>query len=151
MVVLGIALVLLATLLFPLAERAGSGVQRAKAAQLGQAVLAELAGRRLDINTPPGGGEIATLTCCSGSASVCAAAAADPVDPSSWLLLDRFDGFSRAANELLPGEDYAGFWLRIGVGCSAPAGWLGAGKLITLEVEAANGESFAFAQLRGNF
>ncbi|MBY6187263.1 type II secretion system GspH family protein [Marinobacter hydrocarbonoclasticus] len=155
MVVLAIALVLMATLLFPLAERSSMGVQRAKTAQLGQAVLAELAGRRLDVATPLGGGPVATLTCCADNAAVCASAATDPNDPGSWELLDRFDGFSGAADRLLGGELYNGFSLAIAVRCQSAGAlgtpWPGGAKLTEVTVTSPTGESMAFAQLRGNF
>ncbi|MBY5981739.1 type IV pilus modification PilV family protein [Ferrimonas balearica] len=155
MVVLAIALVLMATLLFPLAERSAMGLQRAKAAQLGQAVLAELAGRRLDTQTPVGGGPVATLTCCADNAAVCAAAAANPNDPGSWELLDRFDGFSGRADALLGGDLYNGFTVSIAVHCQADtalgANWPGGAKLVEVSVNSPAGERLEFAQVRGNY
>ncbi|MBY5993128.1 prepilin-type N-terminal cleavage/methylation domain-containing protein [Ferrimonas balearica] len=155
MVVLAIALVLMATLLFPLAERSALGVQRAKGAQLGQAVLAELAGRRLDQATPLGGGPVPGLTCCDDSPAVCAAAAADPSDPGSWELLDRFHDFDDNADALLGGERYDGFEVTIQITCQAPAAlgsdWRGGSKLAQVTILTPGGESLAFSQVRGNF
>lgn len=155
MVVLAIALVLMATLLFPLAERSAQGVQRAKAAQLGQAVLAELAGRRLDVATPLGGGAVSALTCCADDAAVCGPAADDPNDPGSWELLDRFDGFNGSADRLLGGDLYSGFQVEIAVRCQAASAlgstWPGGAKLAEVTVTSPAGERIEFAQLRGNF
>ncbi len=155
MVVLGIALVMMATLLFPLAERSAQGVQRAKAAQLGQAVLAELAGRRLDVATPLGGGAVPVLTCCPDDPAVCAAAAAEPDNPGSWELLDRFDGFDGPADRLLGGALYHGFRVAIAVQCqdadAVGTRWPGGAKLTEVTITSPAGERLEFAQLRGNY
>ncbi len=155
MVVLAIALLLMATLLFPLAERSGAGVQRARGAQLGQAVLAQLAGRPLDIATPQGGGPVATLTCCEDDAAVCAGGADDPEDPASWELLDRFHRFEGSAGRLLGGAGYDRFQVAITVRCQLAGAfgtpWAGGSKLAEVTVITPAGERLGFAQLRGNF
>jgi MSHA pilin protein MshD len=149
MVVLAIALVLLATLLYPLAGQSAHGVHRAKAAQLGQAVLAELAARPLDINTPIGGGTVSTLNCSRPPSC-------DDLATKDWALLDCFDGFRGNADSLfdLDGHYYQGLNVAIDISCPSNAwlsGWLEGAKLVEVTVTAPDGESFDFARVRGNF
>ncbi|SHI05612.1 type IV pilus modification PilV family protein [Ferrimonas marina] len=148
MVVLAIALVLIATLLFPLGERAALSVHRAKSAQLGQAVLAQMAGRRVDRDTPAGGGRIASLSCCDQDSSVCAQSGTAPAD---WTWLDQFHGYQGTPQALLGNDHYQQFTLAIQVQCLSDSAWPDGVKAVDLSVTAPDGEVFLFTQLRGNY
>lgn len=56
MLVMSIALVMLATMLFPQADRSVQTLQRVQSAELGQSILNEIWGKRYDQNTNPNGG-----------------------------------------------------------------------------------------------
>ncbi|WP_298440969.1 type II secretion system protein [uncultured Ferrimonas sp.] len=148
MTVLAIALTLLSTLLFPLAERSADAFLRAKSAQVSQAVLAELSGRRFDRATPDGGGQVSPITCCSDDGGLCPGSGGDP---RQWQLLDNFDGYSGNAEALLGSGHYQNFQVAIGVSCETGLGWSGGAKLLTVAVTSPSGEVMQFSQLRGNY
>ncbi len=148
MCVLAIMLTGLSTLFWPLSERSADAFLRAKASQLTQAVMAELAGRQFDINTPIGGGMVNSIQCCSDNSSVCRGSGSDPKD---WSLLDNFDGYQGSADVLLGDGYYDNFQVAIGVSCAHDLGWLGGAKLLAVTITTPTGEQMNFTQLRGNY
>ncbi|WP_351016180.1 type II secretion system protein [Shewanella sp. AC91-MNA-CIBAN-0169] len=56
MMVIGIAIVMLTSMLFPQADRAASTLQRVRSAELAHSVMNEIWGKRYDQNTNPNGG-----------------------------------------------------------------------------------------------
>ncbi|WP_051201950.1 type IV pilus modification PilV family protein [Ferrimonas senticii] len=148
--VLAIALTLLATLLLPLAERSADSLHRAKAAQLAQAVLGELAGRPFDEQTPVGGGTIpfSGALCCAG------AQCGDPAQVGHFHELDQFHGFDGNGEQLLGEPQYARYLVTIAVSCESSLTnptWRGGAKLLTVAITTPSQEILQFQQLRGNF
>ncbi|WP_417344925.1 type IV pilus modification PilV family protein [Ferrimonas sp.] len=146
MVVMGIALVMLATLVFPQAERAAQSLYQVRAAQLGQAVMGELMGRQFDRNTPNGGGQVTTLNCTKVTAGN---------DPTAWAFVEDYNGYRGSADDLLGNSSYERFGLEVDVSCNSAAvgstNWSGGAKVISITAVAPDGSRFPFQMVRGNF
>ncbi|TKB51214.1 type II secretion system protein [Ferrimonas sediminicola] len=145
MVVLAIALVMLATLVFPQAERAAHSLYQVRAAQLGQAVMGELMGRRFDQATPSGGGAVTSLNCSKVTAGD---------EPTRWSFVEDYNGYRGNAAALLGSSAYDRFQLEVDVSCTAAVGstdWPGGAKIITITAVAPDGSRYPFQLVRGNY
>lgn len=150
MVVLSIALVMLATMLFPQADRAAMTLQRVRSAELAHSVLNEIWGKRYDDNSNINGGVPA---CGSTGAPACSNVMGpeageqrndfDDVDDYHGL---NQDDFMLNSNEAYSNR-YPGYGLSVVVTSTNSA----VDKLIAIHVTTPAGEVITYHAVRSNY
>ncbi|WP_410010846.1 prepilin-type N-terminal cleavage/methylation domain-containing protein [Shewanella sp. NFH-SH190041] len=151
MLVLGIALVMLATMLYPQADRAADSLYRVRSAELGQSVMNEIWGKRFDENTDANGGAPcgpAPLPSCSLNLG------SDTGETrNDWDDVDDFNGMTQTSKILDSDRTYADLYPGYQLNVTVAAGPDGKdiSKLITISVTTPLGEDIVFNALRSNF
>ena len=145
LIMLAIALVMLASVIFPQAQRSAQNISQARAAQLSEMVMAELMARSFDRNTPNGGGAVSSLNCTKVSTGT---------DPKQWQFFEDFNGFNGDANDWL-GANFDRYRIAIQVDCYSSSigsiAWSQGSKRALVTITAPQGSRFEFELMRGNY
>lgn len=149
MVVFSIAVVLLATVLFPQSDNAAKTLQRVRAAELAQSVMNEIWGKAYDENTPLSG-----IPACDSADGLACSTALGPDGNESrndFDDVDDYNGMTETALRLNSNrsyaDDYPGYQLLVTVSYGDNANT----KLIHVVVTTPQNEPIAFDALRSNF
>ncbi|MCE9787966.1 type IV pilus modification PilV family protein [Shewanella chilikensis] len=150
MLVLGIALVLLTSVLFPQSDHAAQTLHRVRSAELAQAVINEIWGKRYDEHSGVNGG----LPACNGLGGVTCTRVSDyGPDGESRDQFDDIDDYHglneqslmlNASRNYL--EHYPGYRLSVQV-----SQYQANSKLVTVTVTTPSGEAIRYDVLRSNF
>ncbi|MCE9679791.1 prepilin-type N-terminal cleavage/methylation domain-containing protein [Shewanella sp. AS1] len=158
--VLGIAFVMLTSMLFPQADRVAETLHRVRSAELAHSLLNEIWGKRFDEHTNPNGGVPACGALARPDAGLPAGEectdAADfgpqGLDRNHFRDLDDYDGLTE--NDLMLNstqtykESYPNYRLHVSV--TYPNTNKNS-KLITIDVTTPNGEVITYNALRSNY
>ncbi len=160
MIVLGIALVMLTSVLFPQADRAAETLHRVRSAELAHSLLNEIWGKRYDQNTNPNGG----VPACGASARVdlnlpagdeCTDEAdfgANGLSRNAYRDVDDYDGLNENNLMLNSSKTYAEEYInyQLSVEVTYPNSDKNS-KLIIIKVTTPSGEVITYNGLRSNF
>tara|TARA_R110002033_G_scaffold6453_13_gene25309 strand:+ start:4123 stop:4707 length:585 start_codon:yes stop_codon:yes gene_type:complete len=160
MIVIGIAIVMITSMLFPQADRAAATLHRVRSAELAHSVMNEIWGKRYDQNTNPNGGVPA---CNSPEGSDCSYALATDGTPSlgpddgenrdTFNDVDDYKDLNETAKMLDSSQTYAQayprYQLNVSVEYLDPAAQ--AKKLITVDVTTPAGEVITYQAVRSNY
>jgi MSHA pilin protein MshD len=153
MMVIGIAIVMLTSMLFPQADRAASTLQRVRSAELAHSVMNEIWGKRYDQNTNPNGG----IPACNAPTGIaCTAALALGLDGQSrdtFNDVDDYHGLDETDNMLDSNQTYTQAYPRYQLQVSVE--YLDAAtkaqKLITVAVTTPANEVITYQAVRSNY
>ncbi len=152
MLVLGIALVMMSSMLFPQADRAAKTLHRVRSAELAHSVLNEIWGKRYDENTNPNGGIPA---CGSATGSSCSSSlGAEGESRDQFDDVDDYSGNLTINSQMLDSSqtyavDYPGYGLSVSV--TYPDTSNRNSKLIQVNVTTPDGEVITYNALRSNY
>ena len=141
MMVIGIAIVMLTSMLFPQADRAASTLQRVRSAELAHSVMNEIWGKRYDQNTNPNGG----IPACNAPTGIACTTEFNDVDDYNGLdetdnMLDSSQTYTQA---------YPRYQLQVSVEYLDAA--TKAQKLITVAVTTPANEVITYQAVRSNY
>ncbi|AZG37397.1 type II secretion system protein [Shewanella psychromarinicola] len=154
MMVIGIAIVMLTSMLFPQADRAAATLQRVRSAELAHSVMNEIWGKRYDQNTNPNGGVPA---CNAPSGLACSAVGLLGTDNSesrdAFNDVDDYNGLIESDNMLDSSQTYAQAYPRykLQVTVAYLDSATKAQKLITVAVTTPANEVITYQALRSNY
>ncbi|RPA56265.1 type II secretion system protein [Shewanella vesiculosa] len=151
MIVIGIAIVMITSMLFPQADRAATTLQRVRSAELAHSVMNEIWGKRYDQNTNPNGGVPA---CNAPTGIVCSAALGkDGEDRDDFNDVDDYDGLDQTQNMLNSSQTYAQAYpnYRLNVSVAYLDSSTQAQKLITVDVTTPASEVITYQAVRSNY
>lgn len=154
--VLGIALVMMTSMLFPQADRAAFTLHRVRSAELAHSLLNEIWGKRYDENTNANGGVPA---CGSPSGNLCSATlgpdgvASNQETRNDFDDVDDYSGLTITSDMLNSsqtyGESYSGYQLSVTV--TYPDAPSRNTKLIRVDVSTPSGEVITYHAQRSNY
>lgn len=162
-VTLGIALVVLSTLLFPQAPRSAEPVLHARASALGQMFINEIMGKAFDDKSDMSGGYVRCNDTTPPSCTEPGSLASEEGSRSGYDDVDDFNGLSSNNGDniddvLLQGgldDRFAGFSFRISVTYSDDQGQQQTSiqryKRIDVTITAPNNQQFIFTAIRGDY
>ncbi|MCG9695486.1 type II secretion system protein [Shewanella sp. Isolate11] len=160
MLVLGIALVLLTSLLFPQADRAAETLHRVRSAELAHSILNEIWGKRYDQHTNANGGVPACGAAAKPELGLPAGeACTDAVDfganglsRNAYRDVDDYQGLNQNSLMLNSSKTYAQEYVnyQLLVTVTYPNSNKNS-KLIAIDVTTPNGEVITYHALRSNF
>ncbi|ABI73569.1 type II secretion system protein [Shewanella frigidimarina] len=153
MMVIGIAIVMLTSMLFPQADRAASTLQRVRSAELAHSVMNEIWGKRYDQNTNPNGG----IPACNAPTGIaCTTESALGLDGESrdtFNDVDDYHGLDETDNMLDSSQTYTQAYPRYQLQVSVE--YLDAAtkaqKLITVAVTTPANEEITYQAVRSNY
>jgi MSHA pilin protein MshD len=151
MIVIGIAIVMLTSMLFPQADRAASTLQRVRSAELAHSVMNEIWGKRYDQNTNPNGGVPA---CNAPTGIACTAALGlDGESRDMFNDVDDYNGLDEDDNMLDSSQTYVQAYPRyqLQVTVSYLDSATKAQKLITVDVTTPANEVITYQAVRSNY
>ncbi|MFT6133091.1 MAG: MSHA pilin protein MshD [Shewanella sp.] len=151
MMVIGIAIVMLTSMLFPQADRAASTLQRVRSAELAHSVMNEIWGKRYDQNTNPNGGVPA---CNAPTGIACTAALGlDGESRDMFNDVDDYNGLDEDDNMLDSSQTYVQAYPRyqLQVTVSYLDSATKAQKLITVDVTTPANEVITYQAVRSNY
>jgi MSHA pilin protein MshD len=151
MMVIGIAIVMLTSMLFPQADRAASTLQRVRSAELAHSVMNEIWGKRYDQNTNPNGGVPA---CNAPTGIACTAALGlDGESRDTFNDVDDYNGLDEDDNMLDSSQTYVQAYPRyqMQVTVSYLDSATKAQKLITVDVTTPANEVITYQAVRSNY
>ncbi|WP_137224777.1 prepilin-type N-terminal cleavage/methylation domain-containing protein [Shewanella sp. MEBiC00475] len=151
MMVIGIAIVMLTSMLFPQADRAAATLHRVRSAELAHSVMNEIWGKRYDQNTNPNGGVPA---CNAPSGLACSVSLGnDGESRDNFNDVDDYNGLDQTANMLDSSQTYAqaypNYELQVSVTYLDSATKVQ--KLITVAVTTPAGEVITYNAIRSNY
>jgi MSHA pilin protein MshD len=152
MMVIGIAIVMLTSMLFPQADRAAATLHRVRSAELAHSVMNEVWGKRYDQNTNPNGGVPACNV--SGGITCTLAVLLGPEETRNMFNdVDDYHGLVETAKMLDSSQTYAQAYPRYKLNVSVE--YLDpttqAKKLITVYVTTPAGEVITYQAVRSNY
>ncbi|MGX9461956.1 type IV pilus modification PilV family protein [Shewanella sp. A14] len=152
MMVIGIAIVMLTSMLFPQADRAAATIHRVRSAELAHSVMNEIWGKRYDQNTNANGG----VPACNASGGIaCTSAGLLGPEESRDMFndVDDYHGLDETDNMLDSSQTYAQayprYQLNVSVEYLDPT--TQAKKLITVDVTTPVGEVITYQAVRSNY
>ena len=151
MMVIGIAIVMLTSMLFPQADRAASTLQRVRSAELAHSVMNEIWGKRYDQNSNANGGVPA---CNSPTGMTCTVALGlDGESRDTFNDVDDYHGLDETDNMLDSNQTYTQAYPRYQLQVSVE--YLDAAtkgqKLITVAVTTPANEVITYQAVRSNY
>ena len=151
MIVIGIAIVMLTSMLFPQADRAASTLQRVRSAELAHSVMNEIWGKRYDQNTNPNGG----IPACNAPTGIACTAALglDGESRDMFNDVDDYNGLDEDDNMLDSSQTYVQAYPRyqLQVTVSYLDSATKAQKLITVDVTTPANEVITYQAVRSNY
>ncbi|RLV59037.1 type II secretion system protein [Parashewanella curva] len=147
MMVLGIGLVLMATMLYPQADRAAENLHRMRAAELAQSVMNEIWSKRYDPKTGEGG----IPRCTPTGNDECTVSGTSGNSRSDFNNLNDYAGLDQDDTMLGSSKKYAdlypNFKLNVSISSNNPA----VSKIITITVTTPLNEAIRFTAIRSNY
>ena len=159
MMVIGIAIVMLTSMLFPQADRSAATLHRVRSAELAHSVMNEIWGKRYDQNTNPNGG----VPACNASGGLACSYALvtggtpflgpDGESRDNFNDVDDYNGLDQTANMLDSSQTYAQAYPRyeLHVSITYLDSATKAQKLITVDVTTPAGEVITYNAIRSNY
>ncbi|ABN63297.1 MULTISPECIES: type IV pilus modification PilV family protein [Shewanella] len=150
MLVIGIAIVMLTSMLFPQADRAASTLHRVRSAELAHSVMNEIWGKRYDQNTNANGG---TPACDSPLGSNCSTSLGPEVGESrnSFNDVDDYNGLNETATMLNSTQTYAAAYPNYQLSVTVAYGPAPNTKLVTINVTTPDNEVITYNLVRSNY
>lgn len=160
MIVLGVALVMLTSMLFPQADRAAETLHRVRSAELAHSLLNEIWGKRYDQNANPNGG----VPACGAAARPDLGLPAglpctdqadfgpDGLTRNAYRDVDDYHGMTQASKMLNSDRTYAQEYLnyQLSVSVTYPGSDKNS-KLVAINVTTPSGEVITYHALRSNY
>ncbi|MCS6097227.1 type IV pilus modification PilV family protein [Shewanella baltica] len=150
MLVIGIAIVMLTSMLFPQADRAASTLHRVRSAELAHSVMNEIWGKRYDQNTNANGG---TPACDSPLGNNCSTSLGPEVGESrnSFNDVDDYNGLNETATMLNSTQTYADAYPNYQLSVTVAYGTAPNTKLVTINVTTPDNEVITYNLVRSNY
>ncbi|WP_372871515.1 prepilin-type N-terminal cleavage/methylation domain-containing protein [Shewanella sp.] len=150
MLVLAIALVMISSMLFPQADRAGLTLQRVRSAELAHAILNEIWGKRYDDNSNINGGVPA---CGSTGAPACSSVMGPEAGEgrNDFDDVDDYHGLVQDSLILNSSETYRDRYPGYGLSVEVTSANSAVDKLIAINVTTPAGEVITYHALRSNY
>lgn len=150
MLVIGIAIVMLTSMLFPQADRAASNLHRVRSAELAHSVMNEIWGKRYDQNTNANGG---TPACGSPLGSNCSTSLGPEVGESrnDFNDVDDYNGLNETATMLNSTQTYAAAYPNYQLSVTVAYGPAPNTKLVTINVTTPDNEVITYNLVRSNY
>ncbi|KIO35809.1 type II secretion system protein [Shewanella sp. cp20] len=160
MIVLGVALVMLTSMLFPQADRAAETLHRVRSAELAHSLLNEIWGKRYDQNANPNGG----VPACGAAARPDLGLPAglpctdqadfgpDGLTRNAYRDVDDYHGLTQASKMLNSDRTYAKEYInyQLSVSVTYPGSDKNS-KLVAINVTTPSGEVITYHALRSNY
>ncbi|QSX29679.1 type II secretion system protein [Shewanella cyperi] len=149
MLVIGIALVMMSTILFPQADRAAVNLYRVRSAELAHSILNEIWGKRFDEASAIDG----TPACGSPSGAPCSLSLGPDggEERNDFDDVDDFNGLNETATLLGSSDTYADRYPRFKLLVTVSNQQAGHEKLIQVDVTTPAGEVITYHALRSNY
>lgn len=150
MLVIGIAIVMLTSMLFPQADRAASTLHRVRSAELAHSVMNEIWGKRYDQNTNANGG---TPACDSPLGNNCSTSLGPEVGESrnDFNDVDDYNGLNETATMLNSTQTYAAAYPNYSLSVTVAYGPAPNTKLVTINVTTPDNEVITYNLVRSNY
>ncbi|MCU7961921.1 type II secretion system GspH family protein [Shewanella sp. SW32] len=150
MLVIGIAIVMLTSMLFPQADRAASTLHRVRSAELAHSVMNEIWGKRYDQNTNANGG---TPACGSPLGSNCPTSLGPEFGESrnNFNDVDDYKGLNETATMLNSTQTYANAYPNYHLSVTVAYGAVSNTKLVTINVTTPDNEVITYNMVRSNY
>ncbi len=150
MLVIGIAIVMLTSMLFPQADRAASTLHRVRSAELAHSVMNEIWGKRYDQNTNANGG---TPACGSPLGNNCSTSLGLEVGESrnDFNDVDDYNGLNETATMLNSTQTYAAAYPNYRLNVTVAYGSAPNTKLVTINVTTPDNEVITYNLVRSNY
>ncbi|MCU8093190.1 prepilin-type N-terminal cleavage/methylation domain-containing protein [Shewanella sp. SM20] len=150
MLVIGIAIVMLTSMLFPQADRAASTLHRVRSAELAHSVMNEIWGKRYDQNTNANGG---TPACGSPLGSNCSTLLGPEFGESrnNFNDVDDYNGLNETATMLNSTQTYANAYPNYHLSVTVAYGAVSNTKLVTINVTTPDNEVITYNMVRSNY
>ncbi|NLQ23829.1 type II secretion system protein [Shewanella sp. S-1] len=150
MLVIGIAIVMLTSMLFPQADRAASTLHRVRSAELAHSVMNEIWGKRYDQNTNANGGAPA---CGSPLGSNCSTLLGPEFGESrnNFNDVDDYNGLNETATMLNSTQTYANAYHNYRLSVTVANGAVSNTKLVTINVTTPDNEVITYNMVRSNY
>ncbi|WP_246029043.1 type II secretion system protein [Parashewanella tropica] len=148
MMVLGIGLVLMATMLYPQADRAAENIHRMRAAELAKSLMNEIWSKRYDPNSGVGG----IPACGSPSGTSCSSPSSSSVKSrNSFDNLNDYNGLNQNNLMLDSNQTYAQRYPNYQLNVSVSSTNLSVSKTIVITVTTPLNEAIRFTAIRSNY
>ncbi|WP_350431968.1 prepilin-type N-terminal cleavage/methylation domain-containing protein [Shewanella sp. H8] len=153
MMVIGIAIVMLTSMLLPQADRAAKTLHRVRSAELAHSVMNEIWGKRYDQQTNPNGGVPACDAPAGNTCSAVSALGNDGETRDTFNDVDDYDGLDQTANMLDSSQTYAQAYpnYQLNVSVTYLNSATKAQKLITVDVTTPANEVITYQAVRSNY
>ncbi|GCF89954.1 prepilin-type N-terminal cleavage/methylation domain-containing protein [Shewanella sp. M-Br] len=150
MLVIGIAIVMLTSMLLPQADRAASTLHRVRSAELAHSVMNEIWGKRYDQNTNANGG---TPACGSPLGSNCSTLLGPEFGESrnNFNDVDDYNGLNETATMLNSTQTYANAYPNYRLSVTVAYGAVSNTKLVTINVTTPDNEVITYNMVRSNY
>ena len=156
MLVIGIAIVMLTSMLFPQADRAAKTLQRVRSAELAHSLMNEIWGKRYDQNTNANGGVPA---CGSPTGKNCTLATELGRDKISGVVesrnnfndVDDYNGLNETVTMLNSTQTYVDAYPNYRLSVSVVYGSVANTKLVTINVTTPDSEVIIYNMVRSNY
>lgn len=154
MLVIGIAIVLMTSMLFPQADRAADTLHRVRSAELAHSVMNEIWGKRYDENTNANGG----VPACGSSADLPCSTVLGPEGAfglgesrDNFDDVDDYNGLNETDNMLNSSQTYADAYPNYQLSVKVELGAVSNTKLVTIKVTTPNNEVITYNLVRSNY
>lgn len=150
MLIIGIAIVMLTSMLFPQADRAASTLHRVRSAELAHSVMNEIWGKRYDQNTNANGG---TPACDSPLGSNCSTSLGPEFGESrnNFNDVDDYNGLNETATMLNSTQTYVNAYPNYHLSVTVAYGTVSNTKLVTINVTTPDNEVITYNMVRSNY
>lgn len=157
MLVIGIAIVMLTSMLFPQADRAAKTLHRVRSAELAHSVMNEIWGKRYDQNTNANGGTPA----CGATGAVVGLMCSTTLGPDTvsgsvetrdhFNDVDDYNGLNETATMLNSTQTYAAAYPNYRLNVTVAYGPAPNTKLVTINVTTPDSEVITYNMVRSNY
>lgn len=150
MLVIAIAIVLMASMLFPQADRAAFNLQRVRSAELAHSIMNEIWGKRYDQNTNANGGAPA---CDSPTGLACSTTLGKESGEgrNDFNDVDDYNGLIQTDLMLNSTQTYADAYPQYGLRVTVVYGSVPNTKLVTIDVTTPQNEVITYNLVRSNY
>jgi MSHA pilin protein MshD len=149
MLVMGIAITMMTSMLFPQADRAAQTLHRVRSAELAHGILNEIWGKRFDQNTNANGGVPA---CGSPLGLACSTTMGrEGENRNDFNDVDDYNGLTHTDLMLNSAQTYAAFYPNYQLNVTVTLGTVVNTKLITIDVTMPAGEVITYQAVRSNY
>jgi MSHA pilin protein MshD len=149
MIVMGIAITMMTSMLFPQADRAAQTLHRVRSAELAHGILNEIWGKRYDQNTNANGG----VPACGSPTGISCSGVLGPDGESrnEFNDVDDYHNLNQASLMLNSAQTYAAIYPNYQLNVTVTLGTVVNTKLITIDVTMPVGEVITYQAVRSNY